>query len=164
VDVKNTFLYGDLEEDIYMTLPKGCREKCKTTGLRKCIYSLKQSGRKWYKQLTQDFVSYGFVTSNIDPCVLTHKTKAFFIAIYVADITLYGPSGPMMNNVENTLKSEFEVTDLGDLHWLLGTQIKFGPKGIELSQTAYIDSILSRFGLQDCNLTILLIDRGTTLT
>jgi hypothetical protein len=61
----------------------------------------------------------------------------------VDDITLYGPGGLMMNNVKNTLKSEFEVTDLGDLHWLLGIQIKFGPKGIDLLQTAYIDSILS---------------------
>jgi hypothetical protein len=70
----------------------------------------------------------------------------------------------MMTNDQNTLKSEFEVMDLGDLHWLLEIQIKFGPKGIELWQTAYIDSILSRFGLQDCNLTILPIDRSTTLT
>jgi hypothetical protein len=45
----------------------------------------------------------------------------------------------MMNNVKNTLKSDFEVTDLRDLYWLIGIQIKFGPKGIELSQTAYID-------------------------
>jgi hypothetical protein len=49
------------------------------------------------------------------------------------NITLSGPGGPIMNNVKNTLKSEIEVTDLGDLHWLLGIQIKFGPKGIELS-------------------------------
>jgi hypothetical protein len=79
-------------------------------------------------------------------------------------ITLYSPRGLMMNNIKSTLKSEFEVTDLGDVHWFLEIQIKFGPKVIELSQTAYIDSILSRFGLRDCNLTILLIDRGTTLT
>jgi hypothetical protein len=112
----------------------------------------------------QHFISYGIFTSNVDPCVLTHKTEAFFIAIYVDDITLYSPGSRMMNNVKNTLKSEFEVTDLGDLHWLLGIQIKFGPKGIELSQTVYIDSIISRFGLQDCNLTILLIYQSTTLT
>jgi hypothetical protein len=82
----------------------------------------------------------------------------------VDDIRLYRTGGPLMNNVKNTLTSEFEVTDLGDLHWLLGIQNKFGPKGIELSQTAYIDSIGSRFSLQDCNLTILPIDRGTILT
>jgi hypothetical protein len=63
----------------------------------------------------------------------------------------------MMKNVKNTLKSKFEVMDLGDLHWLLGIQIKFGQKGIELLQIAYIDSILSQFDWQDCNRTILLI-------
>jgi hypothetical protein len=60
----------------------------------------------------------------------------------VEDITIYSPSDLMMKNIKNTLKSEFGVTDLGDLHWLLGIQIKFGLKGIELSQPAYINSIL----------------------
>jgi hypothetical protein len=70
----------------------------------------------------------------------------------------------MIKNVKNTLTSECEVTDLGDLHLLFGIQINFAPKGIELSQIAYIHSILSRFGLQDCNQTILPIYRSTTLT
>jgi hypothetical protein len=61
----------------------------------------------------------------------------------VNDITLYDPGGPMMKNLKNTLKSEFEVIDLRDIGWLLGIQIKFGLKGIELSQIAYIDSIIS---------------------
>jgi hypothetical protein len=112
----------------------------------------------------QYFVSSEFVTSNFDPCILIHKSKAFFIAIYVDDIILYGPSGPMMKHIKNTLKFKFEVIDLGDLHWLLEIQSKVGPKGIELSQIAYSDSILSRFGLQDCNPTILPIDWSTTLT
>jgi hypothetical protein len=112
----------------------------------------------------QYFINYEFVTSNFYPCVLTHKTEAFFIAIYVDNITLFSPSGPMLKNLKNILKSEFEVTDLGDFHWLLEIQIKFGPKGIELLQTAYIDSILSRYGLQDYNSTILQIDRRTILT
>jgi hypothetical protein len=83
------------------------------------------------------------VTSNFDLYVPIHETEAFFIPINLDDITLYGPSGLMIQNLTNTLKSEFEVTDLGDLHWLLRIQINFGLKGIELSQTAYIDSILS---------------------
>jgi hypothetical protein len=49
VDIKSAFLYGDLEEEIYMTLPKGHREKGKTARLGKCIYGLKQSGRRWYE-------------------------------------------------------------------------------------------------------------------
>ena len=71
--------------------------------------------------------------------------------ICVDDITLDGLGGPMMENVKYTLKSDFKVIDLGDLHWLLEIQIKIRPKSIELSQIAHIESILSRFGLQDCN-------------
>jgi hypothetical protein len=58
-----------------------------------------------------------------------------------------------MKTVKNALISEFEVTDLEDLHWLLAIQIKFGTKGIKLSETACINSILSRLVLQDCNRT-----------
>jgi hypothetical protein len=60
----------------------------------------------------------------------------------VDDSRLYSRGGPMMKNIKNTLKSKFEVTDLGNLHLLFGIQIKFGVKGIELSSTAYINSIL----------------------
>jgi hypothetical protein len=45
VDVKSTYLYGDLDEQIFMTLPEGHREKGKTARLRKCIYGLTQSRR-----------------------------------------------------------------------------------------------------------------------
>jgi hypothetical protein len=49
----------------------------------------------------------------------------------VDDIKLYGTGSLITTKVKNTLKFEFEVTDLGDLHWLLGIQNKFGTKGIE---------------------------------
>jgi hypothetical protein len=64
----------------------------------------------------------------------------------VYNIVFYSSGGLMMKNVKNTLKSEFEVTDLGELHWLLGIQIKSGLKDIELLQIEYINSIFSRFG------------------
>jgi hypothetical protein len=164
VDVISTFLYSDLEEEIYMTLPEGYREKGNTALLRKYIYSLKQSAQKWYETLTHHFISYRFVTSNFDLCDLTHKTEGFFITIYVDDFTLYSSGSLMMKNLKKTLKSEFEVMDFDDFHWILEIQIKFGLKGKELSQTAYIDSILLQFSLQDYNPTILQIDQDTTLT
>jgi hypothetical protein len=92
------------------------------------------------------------------------NTEASFIAIYVDNITLYGPSGLILKNIKNTLKYEFDIMDLGDFHWLLGIPIRFRLKGIELSLTVYIDSIISSFGLQECNPTIPLIDWGTIFT
>jgi hypothetical protein len=141
VDEKCAFGYWNLEAEINMTLPEGHRVKGKAARLGKAMYGLKQSGQLWYGQLTQPFVSYGFVTSNFDRCDIIHKVRACFITIYADDITLWGHGDLMMKNVKNTLKSKFEVTDLGDLPWILAIQIKFGPKSIELSQTVYIESI-----------------------
>ena len=51
MDVKTTFLHGDLEEEIYMKKPKGFMVKCKkelVCRLKKSLYGLKQSPRMWY--------------------------------------------------------------------------------------------------------------------
>src|SRR5258706_13577605 len=74
-----------------------------------------------------------------------------FIAVYVDDLSLFRPKGPVMDNLKDLLKSEFKVTYLGDLHWLLGIRIEYRDHDIALSQSAYIDTILKRFGLYDCN-------------
>ena len=104
-----------------------------------------------------DFLTpYGFVISNFDPCILMFKSdndtnNILFIAVYVDDISLFGPKGPVMDNLKDLLKSEFKVTDLGDLHCLLGIRIEYRDNDIALSQSAYIETILKRFGLYDCN-------------
>src|SRR5258706_7296277 len=74
-----------------------------------------------------------------------------FICGCVDDLSLFGPKGPVMDNIKDLLKSEFKVTDLGDLHWLLGIRIEYRDHDIALSQSAYIDTILKCFGLYDCN-------------
>src|SRR5258706_3647718 len=129
--------------------------------LNKCIYSLKQSPREWYHRLIDFLTPYGFVVSNFDPCVLIFKSdndtryndtnNILFIAVYVDDLSLFGPKGPVMDNLKDLLKSEFKVTDLGDLYWLLGIRIEYRDHDIALSQSAYIDTILKHFGLYDFN-------------
>jgi hypothetical protein len=99
---------------MFMTLPEGHREKGKTARLRKCIYGLKQPECKWYERLTKHFESSGFALSNFDPCILVRKSESFLIAVYVDDITLYGHPGPMMKHVKKPLKSELDITDLGE--------------------------------------------------
>src|SRR5258705_8130025 len=96
--------------------------------------------------------------------------NVLFIALYVDDLSLFRLKGPIMDKVKDLLKSEFKVTDLGDLHWLLGIRIEYRDHDIALSQSACIDTILKRFGLYDCNpVTYPLdknhqIDKATTTT
>src|SRR5258706_5249111 len=129
--------------------------------LNKCIYSLKQSPREWYHRLIDFLTPYGFVVSNFDPCVLIFKSdndtryndtnNVLFNAVYVNDLSLFGPKGLVIDNLKDLLKLEFKVTDLGDLYWLLGIRIEYRDHDIAMSQSAYIDTILKRFGLYDCN-------------
>ena len=72
------------------------------------------------------------------------------IAISVDDLTFWGESGTLMDSTKELLKTEFEVTDLGNLHWLLGIKIDITQAEIIQSQTAYTDKILERFGMQEC--------------
>jgi hypothetical protein len=151
LDVKTAFLYGHLKEEIYMRLPLGSRIDGKVCKLKRCLYGLKQSPREWYSRLTNYLLPYGFALSAYDPCVLIHSSGNLFLAIYVDDISIFGPSDDLTENLITALKTEFAVKDLGEIHWLLGIKIDLTDDGITLSQQTYIDKILERFGMQDCH-------------
>jgi hypothetical protein len=88
------------------------------------------------------FASYRFITSKSNPCIIPYKTKTFFIAMYIHDITLYGPGSLVMKNIKNILNSKFELIDFGYLQGFLGFHILFRERYIELLQIVYINSIL----------------------
>ena len=82
---------------------------------------------------------------------INNTNNVLFIAVYVDDLSFFGLKGLVIDNVKDLLKLKFKVTNLGDLHCLLGIWIKYKEHDIALSQSAYIDTILKRFGLYDCN-------------
>ncbi len=121
--------------------------------LKKPIYGLKQSGRQWYKMLCAIFLALGFTRSLADPGVFI-KQLAGIIAIVAAavdDLTISTNSLALMAEVKAGLCKHFEMTDLGELHWILGIEVQRDRRGrrIMLSQRAYIDTMLSRFNLDD---------------
>ena len=136
-----------------MRLPPGNEIPESCTCLNKSIYGLKQSPRQWYQRLTGFLIPLGFVTANFDPCVLIHKDYLLIIAIYVDDITIagLGGSGSNRESLKKSLKSEFDLSDLGPLSWLLGIQVEWHDNSATLSQKAYIDQLLVRFGMNTCN-------------
>jgi hypothetical protein len=69
LDVKNAFLHGDLQEEVYMEIPPGfnCKEtEGKVCKLRKSLYGLKQSPRAWFGRFRKEICSMGYRQSNAD--------------------------------------------------------------------------------------------------
>jgi hypothetical protein len=95
VDIETAFLHGDLDEDVYMEVPKGLEiEHNKKLMLRKIIYGLVQSARKFYEKLINVLKVIGLYGSKSDPCLWTmwdekvnHK---IIIGIYVDDCLIIG--------------------------------------------------------------------------
>jgi hypothetical protein len=73
LDIKAAFLYGDLDEKIYMRLPEGHWLYGKVPLFKMCIFGLKQSPRKWYFRLITHLSAIGFTVSTFDPCILWHN-------------------------------------------------------------------------------------------
>jgi len=153
MDVKGAFLYGNLNKEIYMRLPSEYEEEGQCACLNRSIYGLKQSPSQWYQRLTGFLIPLGYVTAHFDPCILIHLEHKVIIAIYVDDITITEPNITQRENLKKSLKGEFKLSDLGSLNWLLGIEVQWQDdnSSVTLSQQAYIDQLLVRFGMDSCN-------------
>jgi Reverse transcriptase (RNA-dependent DNA polymerase) len=117
MNVKNTFLQGTLEEEIYMSLPPGYTQEnnsnlvCK---LNKSIYGLKQFPRAWYDKLSSHLLSYNFKMSNADHSLFIKRGTSFMIVvlIYVDDIIIAGDNLEKIKRVKMQLKEKFDIKDL----------------------------------------------------
>ncbi|GJZ05757.1 ribonuclease H-like domain-containing protein [Tanacetum coccineum] len=150
LDVNNAFLYGDLVEDVYMTLPPGyfSKNETKVCKLVKSLYGLKQAPRKWNEKLTWALLEIGFIQSKCDYSLYV-KSDDIFIAVlvYVDDIVLTGNNFNEVEKLKDHLKSKFMIKDLGVLKYFLGIEILPTDFGLCLSQRKYCLELLHEFGL-----------------
>ena len=159
VDIKGAYLNGELTPDevLYMRNPPGYPEDAsgRVLWLCKSLYGLKQAGRRWYQKFTQILASLGFAQCKVDQAVFYKHSKSprvfIAIAVHVDDCTIAASSATAIDAFKAGLRKHVEVTDLGELHWMLGIEVKRDRAGgtIHLSQRSYIDSILRRFGFED---------------
>ncbi|GKC34006.1 putative RNA-directed DNA polymerase, partial [Tanacetum coccineum] len=123
-DVNNTFLHGNLKEQVYMKQPLGFIDPQRPNHvclLHKSLYGLKQAPHAWFERLS----------------------KALF--------DLSNNKGTI-NNIISQLRSAFALKDLGPLNYLLGIEIVPHVSDILLSQKKYILELLQSVGLSNCNL------------
>lgn len=155
LDVRNAFLHGNLEEEVYMDIPPGYTESSKSNmvcKLQKALYGLKQSPRAWFGRFNQAMKKYGFSQSNSDHTLfLKHQNrKVTALLIYVDDMIITGNDPEEITRLQEKLATEFEMKNLGGLKYFLGIEVARSKQGIFISQRKYILNLLSEIGLLDC--------------
>ncbi|RVX15531.1 Retrovirus-related Pol polyprotein from transposon RE1 [Vitis vinifera] len=128
LDIKNVFLNGDLEEEVYMEIPPGFEGSMAKNQLG-------------YKQGQADHTL--FVKKS-------HARKMAILIVYVDDIILSGNDMEELQNLKKYLSEEFEVKDLGNLKYFLGMEVARSRKGIIVSQIKYILDLLKETGMLGC--------------
>ena len=160
VDIKGAYLNGELNDNkvLYMQHPPGYKARDMGTHvlcLRKTLYGLKQSGHRWYQKLLSIFKSLHFSKCSVDQAVFYKTNKAMnkviVVAVHVDDCTIAASNLHLIEDFKAGLCQHVKVTDLGELHWMLGVEIKRDCKAgtIHLSQHAYIESILHCYNFDD---------------
>lgn len=158
LDVTTAFLYGNLQEEIYMTVPSGVdiprslrNPVCK---LHKSLYGLKQSPRAWYSRIDSYLKSIAYANINVDSNVYIKRERTEFLAlaIYVDDIIIMSNSVRMIEGLRQQLSRAFKITAGGPLAFCLGMQLLRNRKDgtIFLHQTKYAQEILVRYGMSSC--------------
>ncbi|GJR53176.1 retrovirus-related pol polyprotein from transposon TNT 1-94 [Tanacetum coccineum] len=88
MDIKTTFIYGPLKEEVYANQPDGFVNPYhpdKVYRLKKALYGLKQAPRAWYDELSNFLVSKGFSKGSIDPTlfITKHGEDILLVQIYI---------------------------------------------------------------------------------
>nr|GFA47316.1 copia protein [Tanacetum cinerariifolium] len=157
MDVKTSFLYGPLKEEVCINQPDGFVDPYhpdKVYHLKKALYGLKQAPRvwydgAWYDELSNFLVSKGF----IDPTlfITKHGEDILFVQIYVDDIIFDSTNPKLSKQFEKLMHNKFEMFMIGELKLFLGIQIYQSPRGIFINQAKHAQEILIKHGMTSCD-------------
>ncbi|GJR93800.1 putative ribonuclease H-like domain-containing protein [Tanacetum coccineum] len=154
MDVKSAFLYGQIEEEVYVCQPLGFEDPDypdKVYKVEKALYGLNQAPRAWYETLANYLLSNGFHRGKIDPTLFIKKQKGdiLLVQIYVDDIIFGFTKEELCTEFEKLVKDKFQMSSMGELTFFLGLQVKQKKDRIFISQDKYVDKILRKFNYSD---------------
>ena len=155
LDVMTAFLYGNLDEEIYMEQPPGYAikgQERKVLKLKKAIYGLKQAARAWWVELAKSLKELGFdrIYADAGIFICRHSNGTFAIVLaYVDDILLVGPDRAFILSRKKSFMDVWECRDLGICREFLRMKVEYDGNKIKISQSPYAHKVVERFGMQD---------------
>jgi hypothetical protein len=115
------------------------------------LYGLKKAPRAWYSRIDTYLQQMGFEKSEADPNLyyIVVGEDPLILVLYVDDLFITGAER-LIVGCKESLASEFEMKDIGLMHYFLGLEVWQEPGHIFLGQSRYVDNILRRFQMEDC--------------
>jgi len=155
LDVKSAFLYGTLDEELYMEQPQRFKvlgNEHKVLHLKKAIYGLKQAAHAWWHELDRSLkaLSFSCLYANAGIFVAKHADGTMVIILmYVDDIILTGPNTAQVASKKKLFMDKWECRDLGECRKFLRMRIEYRGGKTYLDQVPYLEKILKCFGMAD---------------
>ncbi|GJR61343.1 putative ribonuclease H-like domain-containing protein [Tanacetum coccineum] len=153
MDVKSAFLYGEIDEEVYVTQPKGFEDPHfpkHVYKVVKALYGLHQAPRAWYARLSTFLLKHNYRRGTIDKTLFIKKNSRdiILVQVYVDDIIFGSTKKAWCDEFEVLMKGEFEMSAMGELTFFLGLQVKQKPDGIFISQDKYVQDMLKKFDME----------------
>ena len=131
-DVKNAFLHGDIDRDVYIQQPPGFTDgTSRICKLRRALYGLKQSPRCWYTALQAALLSDGFHRCAADKALFfqdtissTGASTRLWLVVYVDDLLLVSACEGEVDAAFTALSSKFHLKRILPLTMYLGIEIE----------------------------------------
>ncbi|GJW75632.1 putative ribonuclease H-like domain-containing protein [Tanacetum coccineum] len=128
MDVKSAFLYGKIEEEVYVCQPLGFKDPDfpdRVYKVEKAQYGLHQALRAWYKTLSTYLLDNEFQIGKIDKTLFIKRYKGdiLLVQVYVDDIIFGSTKKELCNAFEKLMHEKFQMSSMGELTFFLGLQV-----------------------------------------
>jgi hypothetical protein len=151
MDVVTAFLNPPIDNNnVYMSMPLGVKilderfSKNLIVRLKKALYGLKQAPRLWYEHINSFLLPIKFTQSTAHPNLYIMDTIPFLL--HVDDILI---SGNDVKSAKDQLQQSYKMKELGIARRFLSIEITQRNGITSISQKAYVNTIIERFGKKD---------------
>nr|GEY39805.1 putative ribonuclease H-like domain-containing protein [Tanacetum cinerariifolium] len=138
MDVKSAFLYGTIEEEVYVCQPSGFKDPDYPDNVYKVVkalYGLHQAPKAWYETLANYLLEISFQRGKIDQTLFIKKQKRD-IQVYVDDIIFGSTNKELCKAFEKLMKDKFKMSSIGELTFFLGLQTVVATSSTEVEYVA----------------------------
>jgi Reverse transcriptase (RNA-dependent DNA polymerase) len=153
MNVKNTFLHGERDREIYTDQPQELESKthlefvCK---LKKVLYELKQAPRAWYENIIEFLLRSGYTVTTLGTSLFIKDIEGKLTIVLMYDFILIGDLIEGSQHIKENLTVRFQMKEIGELKHFLGLEIEKTQESMFLCQHKNAKDLLKIYNMLEC--------------